>query len=317
MKDAYQILGINKSATQDEIKSAYRKLVRNYHPDLHPNDKGAEDKFKEITQAYELIGDAEKRKKYDRGEIGSDGKERPGFNYGGQRQYSSHGQSGGFGGGGFSFDDFDLGDLFSGFGMPGRGQKPRKPQPNYSSFREAAKENGKNLNYSLNVSFIEAALGISKEIKLANAKKLKLNIPKGTVDAAVLRLKGQGAEGKNGGSNGDALITIKIQSHPIFKRQNNNVTADIPITLKEAIFGEKINVPTLDGIVAVNVPKNSNSGTVLRLKGKGIETKEGTGDLLLTLMITIPEKPDKMVEEFALSWDEGADFNPRKKLGLD
>ncbi len=311
MKDAYQILGINKTATQDEIKSAYRKLVRNYHPDLHPNDKTAEDKFKEITQAYELIGDSEKRRKYDSGEIGADGRERPGFNYG-----SARGAGAGAGFKGFDFDEFDLSDLFTGFGMGGR-QSQRKSSANYSSFRDKAPTNGKNLNYTLNVSFVEAALGIAKEIKLTSGKKLKLNIPQGTLDAAVLRLKGQGTEGANGGANGDALITIKVGTHPIFTRQNNNILADIPITIKEAIEGGKINVPTLDGLVAVNVPKNSNSGTVLRLKGKGIETKDAKGDLLLTLMITLPDKIDDSLQSFVDSWEEGANFNPRKKLGLD
>ena len=302
MKDAYQILGVKKTATQSEIKSAYRKLAREYHPDIKPNDKKAEETFKEITGAYNILSDADKRAKYDRGELGTDGRERGGFNY--QRQSGHTHQN-------FGFGDFDLSDLFSSFGFDGGGAKSRKSQ-NYNNFRDP-RSNGNNANYSLTVSFVEAALGCEKELSLTNGKKIKLSIPMGTQDGAVLRLKSQGMPGTGGGANGDALINIKVTAHQFFERKGNNIHIDVPITLKEAVQGAKINIPTLDGMVAVNVPKNTNSGTVLRLKDKGIPKQ---GDLHVKLYISLPDKPDSELMEFVEQWDAGANFDPRKKAGL-
>lgn len=323
MANPYTLLGVPKTASQEEIKQAYRKLARKMHPDLNPNDPSAEDKFKQISSAYDLLSDPAKRKRFDNGEIDENGKERPGygFGYGGGNPFNGAGN--GFGG--FNFDFKSGGsnksnnkkrsgfDFFSEmFGGASNGAEDIFSNTKHRSY---SKTHGENIDYNLSVSFLDAALGKEKEISLPNGKTLNVKIPPGTADKAVLRLKGQGAQGIVGGVSGDALIHISVQPHPFFTRSENNILLDVPISLKEAVLGAKVTIPTLEGKVALTVPPNSNSGSVLRLRGKGIKSGNKTGDLLVKLYIVLPEKQDKELTEFVQEWKTPS-FDPRAKAGL-
>ncbi len=320
MANPYTLLGVSKSASQEEIKQAYRKLARKMHPDLNPNDKKAEDKFKEISCAYDILSDPEKRKKFDAGEIDENGKERPGFGfgYGGGNPYQRQGSGfegfnfdfGAAQGGGKKRSGFDFFSEMFGGGASGNGEDF------FSSMkRRSHKTQGENTNYDLTVSFLDAALGKEKEISLPNGKVLNVKIPAGTADKTTLRLKGQGNVGIGGGANGDALIRILVQPHPYFTRSDNDILLDVPVTLKEAILGAKVTIPTLEGKVALTVPAYSNTGSVLRLRGKGIKTKNATGDLLVKLQIVLPDKPDGELTQFMQKWTPSSS-DPRIKAGL-
>ncbi len=320
MANPYSVLGIDKTASADEIKQAYRKLARKMHPDLNPNDPKAEDKFKEISAAYDILSDAEKRRRFDAGEIDENGKERAGFGFN-PNAYANRGQAGGgFGGFDFNFGAGQAGgrkrsgfDFFS--DMFGGGQADGEDI--FANMRRgrSTKIPGENVNYDLTVSFLEAALGKEKEIVMPNGKRLNIKIPAGSEDKTVLRLKGQGEAGTGGAPNGDALIHIFVQPHPYFTRSGNNVQLEAPITLKEAVLGGKITIPTLEGQVALSVPANSNTGTTLRLRGKGIKAKSGTGDLLVKLVVTLPDGPDADLTAFMKKWNPSG-IDPRKKAGL-
>ncbi len=298
MANPYTLLGVSSTATQDEIKKAYRKLAKSLHPDLNPGKPEVAEKFKEVTAAYDLLSDENKRARYDRGEIDEKGNERAGFGFNPNGQGTWH-TSNGFGGSsaGFDFSDlfgkayggsahgFDFSDLFG--GMKGR------------SF----KQKGQDVNYSMPVTFTEAALGAVKEVSLADGKRIKVKIPAGTDDGAVLRLKEQGFEGRGGGARGDAYVKIQVQPHSFFKKDGLDVSADFKIDLKTAVLGGTVRVPTLDGEVALKIPPYSNSGKILRLKGKGISKGLKKGDILLKLVITLPEKEDKTLTEFVQNWN--------------
>ncbi len=320
MANPYTLLGVSKSASQEEIKQAYRKLARKMHPDLNPNDPKAEDKFKEISGAYDILSDPEKRKRYDAGEIDDNGKERPGFGfgYGGGNPYQR--QSSGFEGFNFDFGTAGAGKKRSGFDffseMFGGGSAENSEDIFSNLRRRQRKMPGENVNYDLSVSFLDAAMGKEKEISLPNGKVLNVKIPAGTADKAILRLKGQGNPGIGGGPNGDALIRILVQPHPYFTRADYDILLDVPITLKEAVLGGKVTIPTLEGKVALTVPPYSNTGSVLRLRGKGIKTKNKTGDLLVKLQIVLPEKPDDELIKFMREWTPPA-ADPRAKAGLN
>lgn len=296
-KNLYDVLGISKNASDAEVKSAYRKLARQYHPDLNKNDKNAAEKFKEVSCAYEILGDKEKRKKYDNNEIDAEGKPTgfgAGFGQGGFEgnpfgggTYRTYQHAGGnpFGGG-FDFSSLFGDDIMSQFGGGGaRG-----------GFGFGRPQKGQDVAYTMNVSFLDAALGVEKSIEL-NGKKIQVKIPAGTEDGQTLRLKGLGYAGAAGGMNGDALITVKVGTHPYFQMEGQNVLLDLPISVKEAVLGAKITVPTLSGKVKVTVPPYSSSGEKLRLKGKGITKGKTTGDEIVTLKIMTPQKPDKALEK--------------------
>lgn len=288
-KNLYDTLGVSKSATAAEIKSQYRKLARKYHPDLNKDDKNAAERFKEISSAYDILGDKDKRRQYDNNEIDAEGKP-TGFGAGGfgaggfnpgagsYRTYSS----GGFNGGGFDFSSLFGEDIFSQFstvggnGFAGAGYGAKRPQK------------GQDAAYSLDVDFLDAAKGAERNIVM-NGKHLNIKIPAGTMSGQVLRLKGQGFAGINGGANGDALVTVNIRPHRYFKTEGKNVIVDLPISVKEAVLGAKVTVPTISGKVNVTIPPYSSSGEKLRLKGKGIKTKEGIGDEIINLVITTPK----------------------------
>ena len=287
-KNLYDVLGVSKTASATEIKSQYRKLARKYHPDLNKDDKNAAEKFKEVSLAYDILGDKTKRKQYDNNEIDSEGKP-TGFGAGGfqdgfgadnagYRTYTSSG----FDTNGFDFSSIFGEDIFSRFGQNSDfGQRLRK---------------GRDLAYSLDINFLDAAKGAEKNIVM-NGKQLNVKIPSGTISGQVLRLKGQGEKGANNNLNGDALITINVLPHPYFKLEGNNILLDLPISMKEAVLGAKVIVPTITGKVNVTIPPYSSSGEKLRLKGKGVKVRNSVGDEIVNLVVVAPRLKSTILED--------------------
>ncbi|MDO4161617.1 MAG: J domain-containing protein [Pseudomonadota bacterium] len=288
-RNLYDVLGVGKTASESEIKAAYRKLARQYHPDLNKDDKTAADKFKEISNAYDIIGNAEKRKKYDNNEIDADGKP-TGFGAGFGGGYQNYGgysgnpfsgfKAGGFGGsqGGFDFSSIFGDDIFSQFGNASQGGFGQR----------TAARRGQDISYNMRVDFLDAAKGVEKQVNL-NGKTINVKIPAGMQSGQTMRLKGLGNVGLNGGENGDVLITVNVDEHPYFKNDGLDILLNLPISVKEAISGAKITVPTINGKVAVTVPPFSSSGEKLRLKGQGIKAKTGQGDEIISLQIILPK----------------------------
>ena len=293
MTDPYNLLGVSQKATAAEIKSAYRKLARKLHPDLNPNDKAAEERFKKVTAAYDLLSDTDKRARYDRGEIDGEGNERTPYS-------SYHRQPGETGSFSFNFGNSSE-DIFSQFFR----QNANRPEP------------GSDLQHAITISFLEAVLGAEKTIVLTNGKTLSLKIPAGSVEGSVLRLKNQGNPGRNGGSAGNALIEIRITPHPYFVRKGNDILLDLPISLQEAILGGKVNIPTIHGTVAATVPAGSNTGSILRLRGKGIPYGgDKRGDQLVTLNVNLPKTIDQELHDFITAWGASHEYDPRVKAGM-
>jgi len=294
-EDYYQTLGVARSASQEEIRKAYKKLAQKYHPDLNPDDKGAHTKFKEIQNAYDVIGDPEKRKKYD--QFGSDFEHvqaGPGGGpQGGFHQYRT-------GGGGQPFE-FDLGDIFGGGGgsvppefadMFGGGRSRR---------RSAPPQRGADIDHDVNVSFKQSVEGGEISLNLrrpsGQSETISAKIPAGIEDGKKIRLRGQGEPGAQGGPAGDLLIRIHVQNHKFFKRHGNDLEVMLPITLSEAVSGGSVDVPTPNGTVTLKVPPGSSSGKRLRIRGQGIPSNSGNGDLYVVLQITLPESiPEPLIE---------------------
>jgi DnaJ-class molecular chaperone len=301
--DPYKELGVSKGASADEIKKAFRKLAKELHPDKNPGDKAAEERFKRITAAFDLLGDAEKRAKYDRGEIDADGREQfRGFGGGHPGGGGRQGGFGGFGGSGGrgGFEDIDLEELFGGFGGGGRAK---------SGFGGGFGGKGQDVRATLEVSLEDTIAGTTRRIQFSDGRMLDVAIPKGASDGQVIRLKGQGAPGR-GGQAGDALIELKIQPHPVFKREGADLTMDLPVSVPDAVLGGKIQVPTPEGAVMMTIPKGSNSGKVLRLKGRGAYAGGKRGDLLARLAVTLPETLDDELIRFATEWRDKRPYKP-------
>lgn len=281
MADPYSILGVSKGADEKAIKSAYRKLAKELHPDKNKDNPKAADKFSEVTRAYDLLSDPQKRGQYDRGEIDENGQPRfaGGNPFGGG--YSSNGPGGAnfdFGSGGI-----DLGDIFDGlFGGGGGARASAGPRP-----QQAPPPKGANIAYEHLVSFTDAATLAPQRITLRDGKTVEFKLPKGVVAGQQIRIPGKGQPGPGG--HGDAMVTLKIGRHPHLVRDGDNIRIDLPISLKEAVNGGKVKVPTVDGPVMLTVPPRTNSGATLRIKGRGFTTKSGErGDQLVTLMIHLP-----------------------------
>lgn len=319
MKDPYEVLGVQRTASEAEIKKAFRSLAKKHHPDKHAGDADAQKRFQEISGAYDILGDKDKRAQFDAGAIGPDGNPR-GFDPrqgGGFRQGHPFGSGyGGFGGGGdagarefhFSFDDAPGGatgfeDLFADL-MGGRRGKAG----------QARTARGEDLSAAVTVSFEEAARGGTRRVVLQNGEQIDVKIPAGVKDGQVVRVKGRGGAGRAGGPNGDVLLNVSVAPHPFMTRDGNDIRMDLPVTLKEAVLGGKVPVPTLTGAVSLSVPPNSNTGTVLRLKGKGVGAHgpEPAGDLYVRLVVLLPERPDEALRGFVQSWP--ADYDPRSKM---
>ena len=308
MKDPYQVLGVTREASADDIKRAYRKLAKRLHPDLNPGNRKVEQQFKEVSQAYGILGDEEKRKRFDRGEIDAGGQEKP-FGQGGfYRRYAESGQGAKYRP--FEFgEDYDVADIFEDLFSGGRRQQKQR----------SVRRKGADVSYNITVDFVEAAVGTKKKLRLTDDKTLNVTIPPGSEEGQSLRLKGQGMQGLGGAPAGDAYIEIHVKPHKHFTREGANVHLELPVTLKEAVAGAKVEAPTVHGKITVTVPPGSNTGTTLRLRGKGIaDQKSGKkGDQLLRLKVMLPDKVDKELADFVKGWSKGESYQPRRKAGLD
>ena len=297
--DPYKELGVSRSASADEIKKAFRKLAKELHPDKNPGDKITEDKFKRVTAAFDILGDAEKKAKYDAGQIDNDGNDQfRGFG-GGRPGGSPFGQGGAGGPGGrANFEGVDLDELFGMFGGRGRERGARD---------FAAK--GQDVRATLEISLEDAIAGATRRIQFSDGRTLDVTIPKGAADGQTIRLRGQGARGR-GGEAGDALIELKIEAHPVYQRDGADLTMDLPVSVPDAVLGGKVRVPTPEGVVQMTVPKGSNSGQVLRLKGRGAFAGGKRGDLLAKLVVTLPDEQDDALVKFAEEWRAKRPYTP-------
>lgn len=314
--DLYARLGVKRGADDAEIKKAYRSLAKQLHPDKNQDNPKAAERFAQVTAAYDLLSDKDKRARYDRGEIDEEGNPKMPFgggfggggSYGGTRP--GGGKGGGFEGfpGGFSGDTADLSDLFEGLftrGGGGRGQSP-------FGRRQAPPPKGADVVYRLTVPLTDAATLAPQRVTLADGKTIDLKLPAGLEDGTKIRLSGKGEAGPGG--TGDAIITIAVDPHRFFTRDGNDVRLTLPVSLKEAVLGAKVKVPTADGAVMLTVPKGSSSGKVLRIKGRGFTAKGGArGDQLVTLAVDLPAG-DPQLEKFANDWSPIG--NPRAGLGV-
>ena len=331
MKDPYATLGVARNADEKAIKSAYRKLAKELHPDRNKDKPDASERFSDVTKAYDLLSDKDKRARFDRGEIDADGNPAMPFGMGG-------GGGGPFGGGragggqrgysardfeGFGAEEVDLGDLFEGLfgrgggprpggmggGMGGMGGDPRRQA---GGFRQPPPQRGANINYRLKVSFVDAATRADQRITLGDGKTIDLKLPAGVEDGTQMRLKGKGEPGPAG--NGDALVTIALDPHPFYTRDGDDVRLELPITLDEAVNGAKVKVPTVDGPVMLTVAPGSGSGKVLRLKGKGFSSKSGgRGDQRVALEIQLPDDVAELASRLE-GWSDSSDV--RNHLGV-
>lgn len=298
-RNPYEVLGVAANASDDDVQKAFRRLAKKSHPDLHPGDKKAEDRFKELNAAYDIVGDSAKRARFDRGEIDAGGNEIRQHPFARGRQGAGAGSGGGQN---FSFDEMDLSDLFGGMFRGGPGGAGRR-----------GPARGEDQRFMLEVDFEEAVAGATKRLTLPNGKSLDVTIPPGLNDGQVIRLKGQGGAG-GAGPAGDALIEVKVRPHPTFRREGRDIYAEVPISLSEAVMGGKVEVPTVHGPVAMTVPKWTNGGARLRLKGKGVPAgkNEPAGDQYVMFEIVLPKSPDKELEDFVKGWADRKAYNPRK-----
>jgi DnaJ-class molecular chaperone len=292
--DPYTVLGVKKDASQDAIQKAYRRLAKKLHPDLNPGNKQAEERFKEVTTAYDLLGDPAKRARFDRGEIDASGMERP------RQPYYRDFAEGGAYASDTGFADFaGVDDILSQmFGREGRTN---------------IRMRGSDAPYRLELDFLDAINGGKRQITLPDGSALDVNIPPGTRDGQILRLRGKGRPGMGGGSPGDALVEIEVRPHRIFTRKGDDIHVDLPISLGEAVLGGKVKAPTPSGPVTMTVPKWANTGTVLRLRGKGVPRIDGSrGDEFVMLKVMLPEKPDPELEKFVAQWH--GTYSPRQAM---
>lgn len=306
--DPYKALGLSKTATASDIKKAYRKLVRTSHPDLHPDDAGAEARFKAISAAYEVLKDPKTRARFDAGEIDGLGAERP------QRQYyrdfadapdNAYQQRRGFGQGA------DPADMFAEI-LRGRGQQAGGHGFAGGGFSAA----GQDSRYSLEVPFLDAVRGSETRITLPDGQALAVTIPKGTRDGQTLRLRGKGAPGFGQGPAGDALITVTVRPHAVFRREGDDIEVTLPITIDEAVLGGKVTTPTIDGPVELTIPPGASSGRVLRLRGRGVARagSKTKGDQRVELRIVLPPEADTELRDFLAGRKKTTRFNPRADL---
>ena len=331
MRDPYEVLGVQRSASATDIKGAYRRLAKKLHPDANKQDPKAAARFAELNAAYEILGEDDKRKAFDRGEIDAEGKPRfqgfEGFSGGGPRgrqggsagfdsftwgpdgfqQSSASGRGGGFQGFG-GIDDI-LRDVLGGMG---RGRRGGAEQTFEAEDFGAGPASG-NVNVAVTITLPEAAKGTSRRVRLPTGKDVEVKFPAGLSDGKQIRLKGQGMP-KPSGKPGDALITVSIAPHPVFKREGDDLRIDLPVTLYEAVLGAKVRVPTLDGAVELAIPPGANGGRVFRLRGKGFPRKGGAGDLFATVRIVLPESTDSELSDLMQRWRDSKPYDPRRDM---
>jgi len=332
MRNPYEVLGVSRSASPEDIKKAFRKLAKKHHPDANKNDPKAAARFAELNAAYEIVGDEDKRKAFDRGEIDAEGKPRfqgfegfgagPGAGHAGAgphfetftfrpedlRRAQGNARGGGFGG----IDDI-LSSVFGGFGGGGaRADASSHFEPD--DFAHPAGGHKDEPAASVTITLAEAAKGTERRVRLPTGKDVDVKIPPGLTDGQQIRLKGQGWPRANGRLPGDAHVTVHIAPHPFFKVDGADLRLELPLTLYEAVLGGKVRVPTLDGAVQLAIPANTNAGRTFRLKGKGLPTKTGQGDLLATVRIVLPETVDPALEALMQRWRDEKPYDPRKDL---
>ncbi len=311
--DPYQVLGVSRTASADEIRKAFRKLAKANHPDTNPDNKEAEERFKRVSAAFDIVGDVPKRKKFDAGEIDADGRETMrGFGGGGAGPWGA--QPGGPGrggpGGGYqsqSFEGVDLGDILGEmFGGRGRAGPGGGPGGGFGAQR------GSDVRARLEIDLEDAIRGAKRRISFSDGRTIDVSIPKGAQEGQTLRLKGQGAPGRAGA--GDAMIELTIAPHPIFRREGDVLVMDVPVTAYDAVLGGKAEASTPDGPVTLTIPKGANTGTRLRLKGRGLADPQGRrGDLFARLVVTLPDTPDASLEGFAEIWKRERPYTPKRK----
>jgi DnaJ-class molecular chaperone len=327
MPDPYEVLGVPRSASEAEIKKSFRRLAKKLHPDANKNDPTAASRFAELNSAYEILGDEGKRKAFDRGEIDAEGKPRfrgfegfggragpggqPGFDQDGAFETFTWGPGGarrssGRAGG---FDDI-LKDMFGARAAAGGRRTGFSAQFDPEDFHEPPL--GHDVTAAITITLPEAAKGASRRVRLPTGKDVEVKIPAGLADGQQIRLKGQGLPGP--GAVGDALITVNIAPHPLFERDGNNLRLDLPVTLYEAVLGAKVRVPTLDGAVELAIPAGTSGGRTFRIKGKGISSKNGTGDILASIRIVLPDRGDADLEELMRKWRDQKPYDPRHNM---
>lgn len=315
-RDPYQELGVPRSASADEIRKAFRKLAKQNHPDANPGNKEAEERFKRVSAAFDILGDVDKRKKFDAGEIDADGRETARGFGGGQGPWG--GQPGGPGWeGGYqrrsgpyqseSFEGVDLGDILGemfGGGRQGRGGAGG----GFGGFSQR----GADVRAKLEIDLLDAIRGGKRRIAFSDGRTIDVTIPKGAQEGQTLRLKGQGAPGRSG--PGDAFIELSIQPHPVFRREGEVLVMDVPVTVYDAVLGGKAEAPTPDGPVTLTIPKGANTGSRLRLKGRGLSDSKGhRGDLFARLVVTLPDTVDSELEQIAETWRQKRPYTPRRR----
>lgn len=313
-RDPYQELGVSRGASADEIRKAFRKLAKQHHPDTNPGNKAAEERFKQVSAAFDILGDAEKRKKFDAGEIDADGRETArGFAGGGPWGAQPEG---GFGGGGpryqsQSFEGVDLGDILGEMFGGGRGAGGGGRGGQGGGFGGFS-QRGSDVRARLDIDLEDAIRGAKRRISFSDGRTIDVTIPKGAQEGQTLRLKGQGAPGRAG--PGDALIELAFLPHPIFRREGEVLVMDVPVTAYDAVLGGKTEAPTPDGPVTLTIPKGANTGTRLRLKGRGLTDAQGRrGDLYARLVVTLPDEPDSNLQGFAEIWKRERPYTPKRR----
>ncbi|MBO6781787.1 MAG: DnaJ domain-containing protein [Alphaproteobacteria bacterium] len=304
-RDPYEVLGVNRDASADDVRKAYRKLAKENHPDLKPGDREAEERFKEVQAAYDIVGDADKRARFDRGEIDADGHERAEQQF--YRHYADAGSDHPYHSAEGYADFADMGDIFTDLFGHARADGART---------RTVRMRGGDIRYTFDVDFLDAAKGTKRRITMPDGRELDLTIPSGLRDGQVLRLKGKGQPGLGGGPAGDALITVHVRPHKLFRREGKDIHIELPIALHEAVLGAKVKVPTIDGPVTMTVKKGANTGDRLRLRGKGVgDGKAGArGDQHVTLKVVLPEAPDDDLSTFLSGWAETHAYDPRRGM---
>jgi len=312
-RDPYQELGVSRGASAEEIRKAFRTLAKKHHPDANPGDKASEERFKRVSAAFDLLGDVEKRRKFDAGEIDADGRETMrGFGGGGGPFGGGYGGGGPGGGYRTEFENIDLSDILGEVFGRGGGRGGQGPGGGFGGFGGFGPQRGADVRAKLEIDLEEAIQGAKKRIAFSDGRTLDVTIPKGASDGQTLRLKGQGQEGRGGA--GDALIELRIKPHPVFRIEGADLVMDLPVSVPDAVLGGKVEAPTPEGPVQLTVPKGANSGQRLRLKGRGLADGAGRrGDLFARLQITLPDQPDEALVAFAEEWRKQRPYAPKRR----